>query len=172
MKSFIINSFFPLFLMLTTLSCASQNNFVKKVSESRNDSPHLSYLDSSGKGYERGLIGGMRMKVVFKRIEFDKNSSLVKVEGVATAFFNEADTVGLCCVDFFIAQPLKGYLTKIRKLGETNSNQTGNSSKPDGYFSFEIKLSNQDRLYFVSSGGTGLEEYDIGNACLEKTLRQ
>lgn len=171
MKTFVINSFFPLFLMFTTLSCASQKNLVQKLSESRNDSPHLSYLDSSGKGYERGLIGGMQMKVIFKRIEFDKKTSLLIVEGQTTTYISQTDTVGLCCVGFFIAQPNNGYLTKIKKLGETNSNQTGNPSKPDGYFSFEIKINAQDRLYFASSGGTGLEEYDIGNACLGKILR-
>ncbi len=150
-----------------TLSCASQLNLSKAISESKNETINLSYIDSSGKGYERGLIGGMRMKVIFRNIEFTKQANLIKVEGVAAVFFNEKDRVGLSGGCDCVAQPVKGYLTKIRKLGETNSSQLVDASKPDGYFSFEITVDKEDRLYFISRGGTGLEEYDIGKVCFK-----
>ena len=165
MKSMIINNALLLLPMLTTLSCVSQTNLSNAVSESRNGALNLSYIDSSGKGYEKGLVGGMRMKVMFRNIQFNKQTNFVNVEGLATVFFNERDTIGLCCVDYFIAKPIKGYLTNIIRLGKTNSNQIENASKPDGYFSFEIKLDKDDRLYFVGREGTGLEEYNIGGVC-------
>lgn len=117
MKTLTTIGFFFLSVMLTALSCASQVNLSRIVSESRNDTRNLVYVDSSGNGYERGLIGGMRVKVVFRNIGFSKQSNVVKVEGVTTVYSDEKDTVGFCCVNYFIGQPMKGYITKVRKLG-------------------------------------------------------
>src|SRR6266498_1679665 len=129
MKTFKVNRFSFLITIVTALSCASQSNLSKTLSKSTNVEWRLSYIDSSGKTYQRGLYGGVAMKVVFKNVEAIKKNNLVKVEGMTTAFFNDKDTVGLCCVNYFIARPVNGYLTKIRKLGETNTHQTGDSSK-------------------------------------------
>jgi hypothetical protein len=165
MKIVLKNNPLLLLLLLITLDCTSQVNLSKTVSISVNELPNLSYVDSSGNGYERGLVGGMRMKVVFRNVDFKKYTGVVQVEGVIAVFNNEKDTVGLCCVDYFIAQPVSGYLTKIRKLGKTNSNQIGDASKPDGFFSFKTVLYRNDKLYFIGAGGKGLEEYNIGDAC-------
>lgn len=162
MKAYI----FLLPLMLLTLGCASQKKLVTAISESRNNEWGLSYIDSSGNIYNSwGVYGGLTMTVIFSRIEFNKETSHLKIEGLTTTPAMSSDTIGLCCVDYFIAQPVNGYLTNIRKMGRSNSTQTGDGLKADGYFSFDIILDKKDRLYFVNTENGGLQEYAIGKVC-------
>jgi hypothetical protein len=154
-------------LMLLFLSCRAQKDLSKVLWENRNRKIVLEYRDSSGNYYDRGTYSGMVLHVIFNSVKYDVKKGKVKVNGITSAGFNEKDTAGLCCVHYFLAEPVNGYLTNIRKLGVSN-NSSKDSSKPDGFFDFEASISKDDRLYFSSVSGSGLQEFYIGKVCYGK----
>jgi len=145
----------------------SQVNLSQQLLITRNKDPKLKYIDSSGNRYARGKYADMPMTVDFYFVEFNRTNKTVTVRGIATVLKDKNDTIGLCCVNYFIAKPIRGYLTSIRKLGQTNSQDVNDKTKRDGYFSFKISIDKEDHLYFISGEGKGLEEYDIGKTCFD-----
>jgi hypothetical protein len=146
-----------------SLNCQAQKDLSNVLAKYNSTLDVLEYRDSSGNYYDRGDYGGLFLEVYFRKVEFDFCTKLVKVEGITSSGSNEKDTVGLCCVYYFLAVPINGYLTNIRNLGVSNSDSE-NQSGPEGFFRFETKLAQQDRLYFVSKGRSGLQEFKIGEA--------
>jgi len=162
MKTVKIIHFFCLVLMLSALSCSSQKNLVTTLYESKNKEEGICYTDSSGHFYYSwDSFGGVLVDVVFINAEFDVETKHLKIEG-RTIEKDRKDTFGFCCVDYFIARPVNGYLTNIRELGQTNNPKNNDKSKPAGYFSFNVLINSDDRLYIKNEMGGGLQEFLIG----------
>jgi len=136
------------------------------LAKSETTENHLEYWDSIGKYYDRGEYSGVALQVIFSVVQFNASTKKVKVQGITSAGFNRQnhDTLGLCCVQYFLATPVGQKLTKLRLLGVSNDHSL-NKGEKEGAFNFEVEISKDDRLYFSSYSGSGLQEFRIGEVC-------
>ena len=152
------------FLIFKTTTCASQNNLIQRIYQSRTTIDRFTYTDSTGKMYDNlGLYNGVKLELFFKSAEWDSKKKYLLLEGFAGEIMLTGDTIRNCCGYFFIAQPKNGFLTNIRRLGQTHDNNLGDKSKSVGYFRFTIKLQLDDRLYFCAADGVALQEFKIAD---------
>lgn len=153
--------------IISVFSCSAQRNLSKVFSESQNDK-RLEYKDSSGKYYSswESSIGGLFLFVLVNKVEFDPVHTVVNIKGITSSGYDSKDTVGLCCVHYFLAKPVNGILTNIRNLG-ISGKEDKNRSVREGEFEFKTKVIKGDKLYFCSAAGSALQEFDIGKVCFQ-----
>jgi hypothetical protein len=132
---------------------------VEVLQNSENLKEWFAYEDKDNNVFQTKILTGIPMKVVFKNVAITKKSETFLIEGL-TVVANMKDTLGLCCIDYFLAKRKGDSIYNIRRLGESNAKDF-NPKYESGYFSFEVKIHPGDKLYFCGSGGGDLREFFV-----------
>jgi hypothetical protein len=159
-------TFILLYFILFCNACFTQKSVLDTIKASR--TYDINYVDSVGKVYERGNYSSIPpLEVLFKDVNFEKKTSEVTLTGFTTIYHDVTDTISICCVRVFIAEPAGDTLKNIRYLGESHDS-SNNTMLQQGFFKFSTFISKKDRLYFFEPVMQGTQEYKLGEILIEK----
>jgi len=126
------------------------------------------YVRSQKELYAHGWIEQIYPYPVFRKIQIDKKSNEISIEGIITIDGSIKDTTdnGFCCFGVLVAQlNKKEQLYNIRRYGRTLlKTDSLNASGRDGFFSLSFKGNKNDVLIIGNPGraGGGAVAYYVG----------